>query len=53
METIATAYLLGVNVVSFTMHTEDKVSSKGWLPFLGRIPGANFYSSTAAAVHVE
>lgn len=40
MEMLMATYLVGINFVSFTMHTGDKAISKGWLPFLGRIPGA-------------
>lgn len=38
-EMIIAAYFVGVNALSFTMLAEDKASSKGWIPFLGRIPG--------------
>lgn len=36
---ILAAYFVGVNALSFAMLAEDKASSKGWIPFLGRIPG--------------
>ncbi|CAN0436192.1 unnamed protein product [Ectocarpus sp. 8 AP-2014] len=37
---ILAAYFVGVNALSFAMLAEDKASSKGWIPFLGRIPEA-------------
>ncbi|CAN0258386.1 unnamed protein product [Pylaiella littoralis] len=38
MKTLTTAYFVGVNVIAFTFHAEDKAVSTGWLPFWGRIP---------------
>ena len=35
---VLTTYLLGVNILAFIMHAEDKLAAGGWLTF-GRIPG--------------
>ncbi|CAM9985108.1 unnamed protein product [Ectocarpus sp. 4 AP-2014] len=42
---ILAAYFVGVNTLSFAMLAEDKASSKGLIPFLGRIPDTHTRSS--------
>lgn len=36
---VGTYYLMVVNALTIVLYAQDKIVSKGWLPFLGRVPG--------------